>query len=276
MLGVQSSSFTGLISTNLQLPFEINYLGMERALKIDCMIIHLERARSRLPQVEATIDMLPLRSHIVSAVDGQQISGELSQAYVRKLLRPRYPFKLRPSEVATFHSHRACWQRIIDEGLDAALILEDDIQLDPEVFPQALDLAMSNIQPGDFVRFPIKVREEALCDIASTGSIHLQSYDRIGLGMIAQLVTREAAKALLAVSKKLDRPVDDFVQMHWRHKVRVLTVWPSGVQEISNELGGSLIRQNSGFFERVRREILRPLYRRKMRTLSRRKTNGSA
>ncbi len=244
-------------------------------MKTECMIIHLERAQARLPQVEATIDMVPLRSHVLAAVDGQQMSASQSQAYIRKRLRPHYPFQLRPSEIATFHSHRACWTRIIEEGLDAALILEDDLRLDPEVFPKALGLALSNVQPGDFVRFPIKLREDALREIASTGSIHMQSYDRIALGMVAQLVTRDAAQALLAASETFDRPVDDFLQMQWVHNVRVLTVWPSGVREISNELGGSLIGRNSGFAEKLRREILRPLYRRKIRALARRNLDAS-
>lgn len=244
-------------------------------LKTDCLIIHLERARARLPQVEATKDMLPLRTHVLAAVDGQQMSETQSRSYCQKLLRPYYPFELRPSEVATFHSHRACWRRIIDEGLDAALILEDDLDLDPEVFLPALCLAMANAQPGHFVRFPIKLREVAIREIATSDPIRLQSYDRIGLGMVAQLVTRGAAKALLAVTEEFDRPVDDFLQMQWVHGVRVLTVWPSGVREISNELGGSLISRKSGIFEKLRREILRPIYRRKMRSSARRNLDAS-
>ncbi len=245
------------------------------ALKTDCLIIHLERARARLPQVDATKGMLPLRTHVVAAVDGQQMSEAQSRSYVRKLCRPYYPFQLRPSEVATFHSHRACWRRIIDEDLDAALILEDDLQIEPEVFLPALDLAMANVEPGDVVRFPIKLREEAIREIASSGPIRLQSYDRIGLGMQAQLVTRGAAKMLFAATEEFDRPVDDFLQMQWLHHARVLTIWPSGVREISSELGGSLISRKSGFFEKLKREILRPIYRRKMRALSRRNLDAS-
>lgn len=239
-------------------------------MKTECMIIHLERAHARFPQVESMIDMLPLKSHVLAAVDGEQMSEPHRQAYVRKLLHPDYPFQLRKSEVATFHSHRACWKKIIDEGLDAALVLEDDLKLDPEIFPRALDFVMSNIQLGDFVRFPVKVRENAHRSLASIGSIRLQSYNSIELGMQAQLVTRDAAKTLLAATQKFDRPVDTFLQMHWVHNVRVLTVWPSGVQEISRELGGSLISRKSGFGERIRREILRPLYRRKINSLSKR------
>ncbi|WP_212751897.1 glycosyltransferase family 25 protein [Roseovarius arcticus] len=255
----------------------MRWAAMERidALRIDCLIIHLERAHARLPQVDATKEMLPLSTYVMPAVDGQQMSDTLSRSYNRKLLRPYYPFQLRPSEVATFHSHRACWRRIVDEDLDAALILEDDLELDPEVFLPALELAIANIEPGDFVRFPIKLREEAIREIASRGPIRLQAYDRIALGMVAQLVTRGAAEALLAVTEQFDRPVDDFLQMKWVHNVRVLTVWPSGVREISSELGGSLISRKSGIFDKVRREILRPIYRRKIRTLARRNLDAS-
>ena len=247
----------------------------DSTLKIECMIIHLDRAQARLPQVKATVDMLPLQTHIVSAVDGQKMSSEQSKAYVRKRLRPNYPFKLRPSEMAAFHSHRACWQKIIDDGLDAAVIFEDDVELDSAVFLPALDLVVENIQPDSVVRFPTKVREKAIRDIASTGSIHLQSYDRIGLVMAAQVVTTGGAKALLAASEKFDRPVDNFLQMQWIHRVPIHTVWPSGVREISSELGGSLISQKSGFVEKLRREIMRPLHRREIRKFSRRYLNDA-
>ncbi|MBZ8118359.1 glycosyltransferase family 25 protein [Roseovarius sp. LXJ103] len=237
-------------------------------MQTDCLIIHLERAHARLPQVREMMDMVPLPAHIVAAVDGQNMSRAQSQAYRPRRLRPRYPFHLRPSEVATFHSHRACWRKIIDDGLEAALILEDDLHLDPEIFPKALDLALSHAQQGELVRFPIKMRETALRDIASNGEVHLKSYDSVALGMVAQLVTRNAAQALLAATETFDRPVDSFLQMQWVHQVPVRTIWPCGVREISNELGGSLITRKSGPVERLRREVLRPLYRRKIKALS--------
>jgi len=244
-------------------------------VQTDCLIIHLERAHARLPQVRAMMDMVPLPAQIVEAIDGQNMSAAQSHAYRLRHLRPRYPFPLRPSEVATFHSHRTCWRKIIEDGLEAGLILEDDLHLDPEIFPKALNLAMSHAQQGELVRFPIKMRETPLRDIAPNGPIHLHSYDTIALGMVAQLVTRDAAQALLAATETFDRPVDSFLQMQWIHHVPVRTVWPSGVREISNELGGSLISRKSGPLERLRREVLRPLYRRKIKALSRRYLNDA-
>ncbi|MDD9725215.1 glycosyltransferase family 25 protein [Roseovarius sp. SK2] len=244
-------------------------------LKAECMIIHLERAEARLPQVEATKKAVPLDSHVVRAVDGQQMSEAHADAYRRKLMRPTYPFTMRSSEIAAFHSHRACWQKILGDDLDAALVLEDDLHFQEDVFPKALTLALSNIQPGDFIRFPIKLREEKTEEIDTSGGIGLHRYDRIALGMVAQLVTRDAARALLAASEQFDRPVDNFLQMQWVHGVRVLTVWPSGVREVSAELGGSMIGRKEGLWQKLRREILRPLYRRKIRAMARQHLNAS-
>jgi GR25 family glycosyltransferase involved in LPS biosynthesis len=244
-------------------------------LEAECMIIHLERAEPRLPQVEVTRKAVPLESRVVRAVDGQQMSEAHAEAYCRKLMQPTYPFTMRPSEIAAFHSHRACWQKILDDDLDAALILEDDLHLQEDVFPKALNLALSNVQPGDFIRFPIKLREEKTEEIDTTGELGLHRYDRIALGMVAQLVTRDAARALLSASEQFDRPVDNFLQMQWVHDVRVLTVWPSGVREVSAELGGSMIGRKEGLWQKLRREILRPLYRRKIRAMARQHLNAS-
>ncbi|MBY5988561.1 glycosyltransferase family 25 protein [Roseovarius atlanticus] len=239
------------------------------------MIIHLARAEARLPQVEAMMQAVPLACHVVSAVDGQQMSEAHADAYRRKLMRPTYPFTMRPSEIAAFHSHRACWQKILDDDLEAALVLEDDLHLQEDVFPRALDLALANIQPGDFIRFPIKLREERTEEIATSDEIGLHVHDRIALGMVAQLVTRDAARALLAASERFDRPVDNFLQMQWVHNVRVATVWPSGVREISAELGGSMIGRKEGLLQKLRREILRPLYRHRIRALARQHSHAS-
>ena len=57
---------------------------------------------------------------------------------------PHYPFALRPGEVGCFLSHRAVWAALLESNADAALVLEDDVELD-EGFQAALDLAQRNL-----------------------------------------------------------------------------------------------------------------------------------
>ena len=94
----------------------------------DCLIIHLERSLERKPQVKKLMKDLPYRTKVVDAVDGSKPDNDFSKSYTPRLLRPRYPFSLRSAELACFQSHRKCWQEILDRGLEAALIIEDDVE----------------------------------------------------------------------------------------------------------------------------------------------------
>ena len=126
----------------------------------DCLIIHLERSLERKPQVKKLKKNLPYRTKVVDAVDGSKPDNGFSKSYTPRLLRPRYPFRLRSAEVACFQSHRKCWQEILDRGLKAALIIEDDVDIIDEEFTAAVNLAMEEIKMGDLIRFPMKPREK--------------------------------------------------------------------------------------------------------------------
>ena len=104
--------------------------------------------------------------------------------------------------------------------------------------------------------------------LARDEDIQLTLPARIELGMIAQIVTKEAAKRLLQCTTDFDRPVDCLLQMPWEHGARVLSVWPSGVKEVSNHLGGSMIDHKVFGLAKLKREINRPIYRSKINSLS--------
>ena len=235
-------------------------LGKKLTLK-DCLIIHLERSLERKTQVRKLKKNLPYRTKVIEAIDGRNLDGDFSRSYIPRLLRPYYPFSLRSAEVATFQSHRKCWQEILDRDLEAAIIIEDDVDIIDEDFTAAVKLAMEEIITGDLIRFPIKPREKPRNKIVRRDNISIFEPTLVGLGMQAQIVTYDAARQLLEMTERFDRPVDVYIQLRWEHEIRILTLWPNGVVERSSSLGGSLIGKEKGIFDRLRREILRPLYR---------------
>jgi len=240
--------------------------------RLKALIIHLERAENRRAQVAGLRDSLPCPSEVVWAVDARAPADAAATGTGRPVprhLSPRYPYALRDTEVACFQSHRKCWQQIVDEELDVALVLEDDVELDPVVFPAALTLALSVIRQGDFVRFPYKRREDAGEVIAAEGNMSLRRPEEVALGMQVQIVTLEAARRLLRATETFDRPVDCLLQMPWEHGARVLSIWPSGVSERSEDLGGSTIGHKAFGLDKIRRELLRPIYRHRISRLSR-------
>ena len=230
-------------------------------VKSGCFIIHLERATARQARVDRLMKELPVTPRIMNAVDFLSMSDAQKSHYRPHLLRPHYPFTLRPAEVATFLSHRACWQAIVDQELDAGLVVEDDTALEEPAFHRAFEAAQANAVQGDLVRFPIKLREKPRKILSADGDPHVMVPQSIGLGMVMYLVTRDAAQILLEKTRSFDRPVDTYLQMRWDHGLGVLTVWPSGLREVAADLGGSLIGQKKGSGDRILREILRPLYR---------------
>lgn len=227
----------------------------------DCLIIHLERSLERKPQVRKLKKNLPYRTKVVEAVDGSNPDNDFSKSYIPRLLCPRYPFNLRSAEVACFQSHQKCWQEILDQGLDAALIIEDDVDIIDEEFTAAVELAMNEIKMGDLIRFPIKPREKPRSRSVKRDNISIFEPTLVGLGTQAQIVTYDAARRLLERTERFDRPIDVYLQLRWKHGVRILTLWPNGVREHSSSLGGSLIGKEKNKTDKLRRELLRPLYR---------------
>jgi len=230
-------------------------------VKAEAFVIHLARARGRAPQVERLRQSLPMPVTVIDAVDAERLSDEeIARVYRPVLHRPRYPFPLRRTEVACFLSHRMAWKTIIDRGLDAGLVIEDDVELLPN-FPAMLSLARAKSRPGDYVRFPKQARENGRA-IAQTGEASLIEPRHLGLGMQAQLVGRDAAQALLDVTETFDRPVDTTIQMRWLHRARVLTTAPLAIREVAADLGGTTVQgKGKSIRETLLREVLRARYR---------------
>jgi GR25 family glycosyltransferase involved in LPS biosynthesis len=163
---------------------------------------------------------------------------------------------------------------IVEGEARAGLILEDDLDFVPDVFARAVRLAMSCGIEDAYVRFPLRQREVAPTPLATDGDLKLIRPEVIALGAVGQVVGKEAARRLLAATETFDRPVDTFLQMPWAHGVRVLSVWPSSLREVSADLGGSLIQEKTPQWgAKLAREWKRFWYRRTVDAWSR-KTSG--
>ncbi len=224
-------------------------------------IIHMNGDERRAPNARRLRSLLP-GAEIIEAVVGRDIfEGARGRIHPGTLYRPHYPFVLRPAELGVFESHRRCWQRIIDEGLDFALIVEDDLAIDPDRFGAALELVATHATPGMYVRLPVKQREAPAQVLASSGRMQLILPRMIGLQCICQVVGRDAAARLLALGPDIDRPVDTLIQMHWVTGQPVHALLGSGNREIAHELGGSTIQTKPPLLSKPRREVLRAWYR---------------
>ncbi|MEL4375112.1 glycosyltransferase family 25 protein [Brucella cytisi] len=226
----------------------LNTSSLVNSGRVKALIIHLARATHRRPSVDGLIEELPVETEIIDAVDGANLTdNDIAQVYKRHLHAPKYPFRLRRSEIACFLSHRKAWQAIVDQKLDAGLILEDDISLTTD-FAEVFDIAQKQIEPGGFIRFPMRDDRESGPEVFSDGKVR----SPIGLRMMAQHVSYEAAETLFSVTGKFDRPVDTTVQMKWITGLQPHSIVPGGVKEISSMLGGSTVQQRKTSLEKLK------------------------
>ncbi len=235
-------------------------------------ILHLERAAGRRDNVETLRARLPIESEILPAVDGARLStGEAKAAYVRWRFAPRYPFALGLPEIGAFLSHRAAWRRIVDEGLDFACVFEDDAEIDQERFTALLDFSVAERSRWDYVLLPAAGLEPAGVEVVRRGEFALLRPRSPPLRAIGQLVARAAAERLLSITAPFDRPVDTFLQMAWVTGVTMLVATPTPIRDVSRETGGTTVqRKRMGAVQRLRHEIMRPIYRAKVLALYRR------
>ncbi|GHC65862.1 glycosyltransferase family 25 protein [Limoniibacter endophyticus] len=230
--------------------------------RVEAFVIHLKRATRRASQVEKLKLQSPVLLHVLDAVDAQTMPEELvRQHFQDHLFSPNYPFVLQNTEIACFLSHRRAWQAIIDNDLEAGLVIEDDVDLHPQ-FAEAFEKAVSILKPSDYIRFPRYGRGEEPVRHLLRGDISIFAPRLPGLGMQATLIGRQAAHALLDATEKFDRPVDTMIQMHWIHGARVLTVRPICISEVHQQLGGTVVqKKRQPLLYRLNHEIGRPFYR---------------
>ena len=188
-------------------------------------VINLDRRPDRLQTISQTLDALGLEWQRITAIDGQdpqldaQVDWKKFHAYSQYLPVRRGP-------IGCYLSHRKVWQKIVDDNLQQALILEDDVA------PlESWDSAILNLDIG-------KVGLESLRLDASTirgrmpwskyfdmpvGNWRAQNYNSWGAG--AYLITREGARKQLR-SDKMWFMADDFLMFNRICRVQTALLKP--------------------------------------------------
>lgn len=240
-------------------------------MQVQGFIIHLDRATARRPQAQRLAAISPCPTEILPAIDGRAMDPVALEAAfsATPLLAPPYPFRMGAGEIACFLSHRKVWTEIMARNLDAALVLEDDVDLGPE-FPAAFALSCHHIDSLGYIQFQTRPLPAGRT-LASEGSVSLIRPAVLPLRTSAQLVSRAAAERLLALTERFDRPIDTFLQMTWHSGIPFACASPSGVSDLTEALGGTVAQSHGhrSLRETLTRTILRGSYRRKIARLSR-------
>jgi len=190
--------------------------------------------------MEGQLRGLDLDYKIVPAVDGHRLSRETIDAIHDKDAERRYwissefdlrkypPFhELSRAEIGCVLSHKQIYEEIVENNIDAMLILEDDVELNEQIggllklshlFPHDWDV----IYLGCCARKTFLKKIDAPQEISRFGELKKAVGIREVIGSYGYIVNLESASKLLDLTKILHKTIDLYIGDHKTFNVYIL------------------------------------------------------
>ena len=238
-------------------------------MKFKVFLINLDKSTDRLAVCEQNFARFGIEFERVAAVYGKDLSAQqIERFYDSQRNQADYKKDLSIGELGCYLSHIACWQKILDEDLDYALILEDDFELSASF--QDFEHLFSQLTNWDYVRiaYPIK-QNPSSARVKITNDYDLIYYQKVPINTLAQGVSRRGAEKLLAKSQRVFRPIDVDMKHYWEKDINVLGIDPPLIKahhnftsEIDKISGDKVRKGNTRFFRNLRYLVKYKLKRR--------------
>ena len=210
---------------------------------IPIYVINMDRSPERLEYMRRQLAEKQLSLIRISAVDANSL-GEPPAAGIFDAERARraYYAPILKTEIACFMSHRLAWRTFVEESAAPLCItLEDDAELSDAFVPVVEAVAARGPCDWDIIKLFAR-REQASKTVAELPAGHrLVRHLRQPTGNVGQILSRAGAEKMLARSRRIYRPLDVQLQHWWEFGVRVLSIDPPLVREVSGRLGGTTI-----------------------------------
>jgi glycosyl transferase family 25 len=163
----------------------------------------------------------------VDAVYGKHLSEEArSSFYSEGLNRQQYPLPLVAGEIGCYASHLLVWQMIADGQDEWAMVLEDDVTLDPKLVPMLNAIAQLPAPSWDMIKLLGRQNEQALKSWPVDDLSQLIRYRRVPSMTSAYLVSREGARKLSRIRRPFGRPVDVDLRYWWEVPLMIYGLYP--------------------------------------------------
>jgi glycosyl transferase family 25 len=218
---------------------------------VKIFVINLERSEERRMVIESKLTALDLSFEIFPAVDGANIPDEVMQQVHQngRKFREMYGQDMGRGEAGAAFSHRGVYKKILQQGLPAAIVLEDDVEFDDRLKhivykPAKVEkiLHVFDLVLLGYCRDDLDYLKPADCSY--WGRKKLDNIIDVGIPVhwywaaIGYLISREGAKKLLATEDRIFMQADYLTANSPFYNVKLGTikkpvVWPGPLNELS-------------------------------------------
>jgi glycosyl transferase family 25 len=190
-------------------------------------VINLDSSVDRIESMQAQCNELGLVFERISAVRGKNLSSdEKAAVYNRAVNLAKYDKELNDGEIGCYMSHARCWEQIVAQDIDYALILEDDAILTPELKDFIAKLADST-QEWDYIKLSHGRKPKNILNAIDLGDgLSLGQCIKLPSTTTGQLVSLAGAKKLLEHAYPIARPIDIDIQFWYEKSLRSFVVRP--------------------------------------------------
>ncbi|HEY2641258.1 MAG TPA: glycosyltransferase family 25 protein [Streptosporangiaceae bacterium] len=187
-------------------------------------VVNLARSPDRRAHISAQLARTGIQYEVVPAVDGRELDLGNTELFDPALIR-RSGF--RPGAAGCALSHLEVYRRVLADGRDQALVLEDDVNL-PADLAIVADAVAAEMSATEVVLLNFHSIEP--CRITNAGSVRLPSSRRLvhlvdeaqASSTGAYMITREACRRMLQTCLPLRSQPDDWALFHQEGSIDVL------------------------------------------------------
>lgn len=197
---------------------------------IPVTVINLAGEAARWRAAAGALERVGIRAARLDAVDGSVLHPATRSALYDAAGNARaYHKPLCDGEIGCYASHLEAWRRLVASGRGAAAILEDDVDVDPDLAAVLGAIERLDV-PWDMVKLVGRARERVRGRMPLSRGRDLIDYRRVPSLTGAYAVTRQGALKLLARRRPFGRPVDVDLRHWWECDLRVLGLDPYPVR----------------------------------------------
>jgi glycosyl transferase, family 25 len=203
-------------------------------------VINLARDAQRRQHMSTLLAAHDLSAEFVPAVDGRTLSEAERAAYDPDRALRVYGVAMLDAEIGCYLSHYRLYERIVRERMEAALILEDDLEISPDLPIILQDLLACAGSEWLVVR--LESLRDRVCKPTSAKFLGTRVADLSGgaglyrlkthvLGAGAYLIRYEGAMRMLEYGRRIFMPIDHTMDRFWENGILPYVVRPFPVRQ---------------------------------------------
>lgn len=202
-------------------------------------VINLAHDAERRGHMDKQLAKVGFSAEFIPAVNGRALSDIDWQAYDKAKALRIYGVEMMGTEIGCTLSHYRLYERIVRDNIPVALIMEDDIEISPNL-PRILEDLLANPSPEWLVvrleSLRGRVREPKSPKFKGKSIQKLRDGElyKLGthvLGFGAYLIRKEAAERMLDYGRRVFMPADQTMDRYWENGIVPYIVRPLPVYQ---------------------------------------------